>query len=244
MTGVDSSVPAASLGAVELRAMEITDIPALAALMRRHDGWIGAYKASPPDNAVGAAQLLTWQLARHLKGAGWYGVIVEDGEVRGQAALIPMPREAGAAAPGDAPAAGGVAAESAPAEGGVAAERPHVHWDAPTVGSGAPAQGDVAEEDAAARGDCAARRDAAEEPHAPWEVVLWVEPGAGGRGLGRMAVEALCEVGFGELGLPAVHARAQRDNARSRAIFRRLGFEQVSTERGWARLRLNRPATG
>lgn len=225
MTGVaGSALAGAAAPQVQLRAMEITDIPPLAALTRRHESWIGAYKISPPDNAVGAVQLLTWQLARHLKGAGWYGVIVEDGEVRGQAALVPMPAAAGAPAPGDAPG-------DAPAPGGVAA-RPHVHWDMPTVESDSPAPGDAP-----------TRRDPAEQPHAPWEVILWVEPGAGGRGLGRFAVQALCEVGFSQLGLPAVHARVQGENARSLAIFRRVGFAQVSAQRGWVRLTLDRPAT-
>ena len=36
-------------------------------------------------------QLLTRQRAQHLAGSGWYGVVLEAGEIRGQAALVPMP---------------------------------------------------------------------------------------------------------------------------------------------------------
>lgn len=75
-----------SYGAI--RAMQLGDIPALAALMRRHDSWIGAYKASPPDNAADAVQRLTRQYVSHQQGHGWFGVVVEGQEVRGQAALV------------------------------------------------------------------------------------------------------------------------------------------------------------
>ena len=159
-------------GSVTIRAMEMADIPLLAALMRQHDSWIGAYKAAPPDSGVGAVQLLTWQLARHLKGVGWYGVMAEDGVLRGQAALIPMPGEVS---------------------------------DQPLL-----------------------------------EVVVWVEPGAAGSGLGRFAVGALCEVGFDELGLPAIHSRVHRENTRSLSIFRRAGFRELSVDQGWVRFVLER----
>lgn len=74
-----------------IRAMQLADILALAALMRRNDSWIGAYKASPPDNAVEAVQRLTRQYVRHQQGSDWFGVIVEGSTVRGQAALVSVP---------------------------------------------------------------------------------------------------------------------------------------------------------
>lgn len=74
-----------------IRAMEMSDIPALAALMRHHDSWIGAYKASPPDKAIDAVQRLTRQYVRHLEGPSWFGVVVEGTVVRGQAALVGVP---------------------------------------------------------------------------------------------------------------------------------------------------------
>lgn len=71
--------------------MGMADIPQLASLMSLHGDWIGTYMVPPPDTGPGVLQLLTRQRARHLAGSGWYGVVLEAGEIRGQAALVPMP---------------------------------------------------------------------------------------------------------------------------------------------------------
>lgn len=136
--------------------MELADIPPLAALMRRHPGWIGAYKRPPPDTGVDAVRLLTWQYLRHREGPAWYGVIDEEGHLRGQAALVPM------------------------------SQRPEA-----------------------------------------LEVLVWVIPTAGGRGLATAAVTQLCQVGCTERDLTVVHGRAHPENARSLRMLRAAGFSDV-----------------
>lgn len=84
--------PSTSSG-LEVRELALTDIPSLAALLRRHARWIGEYKVAPPETGPDAVRGLTAQLARHQRGEQWSGVIVEGGVLRGQAAVIPMPGE-------------------------------------------------------------------------------------------------------------------------------------------------------
>jgi ribosomal-protein-serine acetyltransferase len=59
----------------------------------------------------------------------------------------------------------------------------------------------------------------------------WLGEGYTGRGLMTRAVRAMCDEAFHELGMNRVEIRASVGNARSRAVPRRLGFQEEGVVR-------------
>jgi ribosomal-protein-serine acetyltransferase len=67
------------------------------------------------------------------------------------------------------------------------------------------------------------------------EIGYWVTAEVEGRGFVTRAVRALIDVGFREMGFHRIVIRPGVENARSRAIPERLGFEREGIARGGAR---------
>jgi ribosomal-protein-serine acetyltransferase len=64
------------------------------------------------------------------------------------------------------------------------------------------------------------------------EIGYFIDAEHEGRGLVTRAVQALVDIGFGEMGVNRIVIRSGVDNARSRAIPERLGFVFEGVERG------------
>jgi RimJ/RimL family protein N-acetyltransferase len=69
------------------------------------------------------------------------------------------------------------------------------------------------------------------------EVGYWVAAGARGRGVATTATRALTDWAFQELGLHRVELYAATDNAASRAVAERAGFELEGIRRAWRKNR-------
>jgi putative acetyltransferase len=68
------------------------------------------------------------------------------------------------------------------------------------------------------------------------EVGYWVAAGARGRGVATTATAALTDWAFGALGLHRVELYATTDNAASRAVAERAGFELEGIRRAWRKI--------
>lgn len=64
-------------------------------------------------------------------------------------------------------------------------------------------------------------------------VGYWVATRAQGRGLATAALREAVALAFGELGLHRVQAGTLLDNHRSRAVLRRVGFEEIGVARSY-----------
>ena len=67
------------------------------------------------------------------------------------------------------------------------------------------------------------------------EIGYWIDSEHEGRGLVTRSVQALIDIGFGEIGVNRIVIRAGVENLRSRAIPERLGFVFEGVERGGGR---------
>jgi RimJ/RimL family protein N-acetyltransferase len=70
--------------------MQISDIPALAALLLANTEWVGRYKNGPPDSRQAVLRLLAMEMAAHMNARHWYAVVLVDSRIVGQVALKPM----------------------------------------------------------------------------------------------------------------------------------------------------------
>ena len=64
-------------------------------------------------------------------------------------------------------------------------------------------------------------------------VGYWVDRRRNGRGLATAAVAGVVERAFGELGLHRLEAGTLVDNAASRRVLEKNGFEEIGTARGY-----------